>query len=291
MAEPLSPPNDSDSSTKLDKGKYAKDAKGSLHFHYRRKSLDFTSDVVRFKCYNDQGELNLSNQCLKDLSSLKDRFHSGLEKINLSGCGLTQFPEGLDVCVELEEVNLSNNPLGDSDTPVSSFLESLPKSRLKKLNLSDCGLKQFQGSFHFGPLEELNLSNNPLGHLSMSFSSSVGLALLRKLIGHSGKSILDLDLTSLMWLKKLNLSDCGFKTWPLVVHQVINLEELNLSNNFINHQHIFENLPSSLSLQKPGNEQLEPTPIGLGFFVARKIIFEDAVYVHVNGGSSQIKAE
>ena len=330
MTDPLYLRVESYASTKLGKGKNAKDALSSLPCSHVGKLPVFKHHILQgkdLKHYYGQRKLDLSNQHLSpsDVFSLKDRFHRGLKKVNLSGCGLTQFPRGLDVCVRLKELNLSNNPLGDSnisfflesihenthglkklnlsgcglkqfhldsrfweleeldlsnnplgDSNISSFLASIHQHthRLKKLNLSGCGLKQFHWDSHFWELEELDLSNNPLG------DSSMGTTLLQK---SEQKSIL--HLCPMIWLKKLNLSDCGFKTWPHVVHHPLNLEELNLSNNSINHQHIFENLPGSLSLQK-SNEPLELEPIGLGFFVAKRIIFEDAVYVQTNGGRS-----
>ena len=186
---------------------------------------------------------------------MNESFLISLKKINLSGCGLTKFPSGLTGFIRLEELNLSNNPLGDSN--ISFFSELMDLRRLKKLNLSGCGLKQFHRNFDFWQLEELDLSNNALGN------SSMDTAQLRMLFDDSGKSIL--DLFPMIWLKKLNLSNCGFKTWPHVVHRPLNLEELNLSNNFINHQQTFESLAGSLSLQN-SDEPLELAPIGLGFF-------------------------
>ena len=233
-------------------------------------------------CFWNLEELDLSNNPLGDsnISSFFESIHENtpeLKKLNLSCCGLKQFHLH-SLLWKLEELNLSNNPLGDSN--ISSFLESIHENtlELKMLNLSGCGLKQFHWDSHFWELEELDLSNNPLG------DSSMGTTLFRELFRPSEqKSIL--HLCSMIWLKKLNLSDCGLKTWPYVVHQPLNLEELNLSNNFINHQHTFENLASSLSWQK-SDKPLELAPIGLGFFVAKRIIFEDAVYIQTNEGRS-----
>jgi Leucine-rich repeat (LRR) protein len=133
---------------------------------------------------------------------------------------------------------------------------------LKKLDLSGCGLTEFSESFmYFYELEELNLSNNPLGP---SF-------------------IFPTKLEFWFQLKKLDLSGCGLKEWPCALEKCSNLQELNLSNNSIGHEELLEELNSGkmfishLSLYKSGK-------IKGPFGPMTRIIFEDTVFTQRNGG-------
>ena len=84
-----------------------------------------------------------------------------LKKLDLSGCGLTRFPERLKHCDSLEELNLSNSSLS-SEELLSPILKRLP--RLKKLYLCGCGLIRLPDDLlkQITELEFLNLSNNSI---------------------------------------------------------------------------------------------------------------------------------
>ena len=286
----------------------------------QKKVLNLPSNIPEkqdLQNCNDLTELDLSNQhlSLSEIGSLIQTTRiSYLLKVKMSGCGLTQIPLCLRHCIRLQELELSNNFLGDSDT--SLLTNSTFVCKLIKLDLSGCGFKENPvKNLHFGRLEELNLSNNPL---DKSFSSLClfGSTMLKKLslsscglrhlpsdllslneleeldlsnnpLGNSSSDTSLLDLVPTIWLKKLNLSDCGLKKWPFVRHEPINLQELNLSNNMIDHQDQLkrsERKMSRLSTFQTISELSEQRLIGLGLFKAAKIVFEDVVYLQLDGG-------
>ena len=196
---------------------------------------------------------------------------SSLKKLDLSGCGLTHMDlDSLNDCHGLEELNLSNNPLHQVCFP--RFWRSM--SSLKKLYLSGCSLTNadLDGLENFPGLEELNLSNNPL-HV---FDFRAGYW-----------DFLGRDQVS---LKLLNLSGCCLTKWSSGLKKCSSLQELNLSNNFFDHQDLLENLNngkimlSQSGLQKCKKELLEPAPSALGLPNLNRIIFEDAAYTKNNGG-------
>jgi Leucine-rich repeat (LRR) protein len=171
-----------------------------------------------------------------------------LKKLDFSCCGLTKLPKNLGDCHELQELNLSNNCLSHSD--VSTLIRRLG-DKLRELDLSCCGLtqlpKDLDGCYK---LEKLNLSNNHLRYFD-SFTLSA--------------------LPRYYRLKKLDLSGCGLKAWPLyLLQECVNLQELNLSNN----SHTHQNLLKILGVVFRRSQISNPT----------KIIFEDAVYTQINGG-------
>ena len=256
-------------------------------------------------------ELDLSNNPLGDssISSLELRVFYSVRKLNLSGCGLKQIPNFHDL--EVEELDLSNNPLDDSDMTSSRLSDVGSVGSVGKLNLSGCSLKHVP-NLHCFEVEELDLSNNPLGNIGLlryemrneeSFRklniSGCGLRHFPEDLSLHGLEELNLsnnplgdhqsdespwDLMFGISLRKLNLSSCGLKKWPYVLYSPVNLQELNLCDNFIDHRDLLEKLNSG----KSGNKLLEPTPVGLGIFMATKIIFDDAVYLQTNGGKWSI---
>jgi hypothetical protein len=130
---------------------------------------------------------------------------------------------------------------------------------LKKLDLSGCGLTEFSPLFKSEKIEDLNISNNPLTPPISSF------------------------LRGMDNLKKLDLSGCGLKEFPYDLKICVNLQELNLSNNFFGHQDLLERLNSGNStercLHQSGKESLKLVATNL-----TRIIFADANYTHINGG-------
>ena len=172
-----------------------------------------------------------------------------LKKLDLSGCGLTKAPE-FDYPNELEELNLSNNPLNDS---IISIWRKWSLHSLKKLDLSGCGLTKTPEFDNLHRLEELNLSNNPLNDSTISIEGKWPL--------HS--------------LRNLDLSGCGLTEAPKFDY-LHRLEELNLSNNHIDHQDLLQKLnretASCMSdLQIPLKHE--------GMFL-RRIKFEDGAYIY-----------
>ena len=183
----------------------------------------------------------------------------------MSSCCFTTLLEYLEHFSELEELDLSNNPLNHLDR---SPLEYIPWHRLRKLDLSGCGVTELPEGFECCcELEELNLSNNPLTHLYIP------------------------SLTYIPWrrLKKLDLSGCGLTELPNGLRKCGNIQELDLSNNSFDHHDLLEKLNSGKvfsysSLHKSAKELLEPTASGLERSKLTRIIFEDVIYRQRSSG-------
>jgi Leucine-rich repeat (LRR) protein len=157
--------------------------------------------------------LDLSNKrlSLSDISPII-KSHRYVKKLDLSSCGLTTLPEGLEYCDELEELNLSNNHLSHLRSPCWCYI---PWVTLRKLNLSGCGLGKLPEGLKFcDELEELNLSNNDLSNL---------------------RSPRNWCYIPWRTLRKLDLSGCGLTRLPESLKFCDELGELNLSNNPLSH--------------------------------------------------------
>ncbi len=245
-----------------------------------------------------------TNQCL--VSPVYTSHLTQLKKLDLSSHGLTTFPEDLLLCDKLEELNLSNNPLG----PSFKFPKWLYfRDSLKQLDLSGCGLTTFPGDFWWcDKLEELNISNNSLGP-SFKFSELLHFPDSLKKLDLSGcglrtfpedywwcDELEELNLSKnplgpscifpkkrclFFSLKKLDLSGCGLKEWPCTLENYSSLQELNLSNNFIGHEDLLEKLNSGKMFIS--HSSLYTSGKGL-FGPLARIIFEDTVYTQSNGG-------
>ncbi|CAB4005691.1 leucine-rich repeat-containing 15-like isoform X2 [Paramuricea clavata] len=230
--------------------------------------LAFLPEGLQF-CHELE-ELDLSNNPLRHLILIPSLdcklWWRGLKKLDLSGCGLTKLFGGFQFCQELD---LSNNPL------IHLFLISSLDCKLwrglKKLNLSGCGLTEVpEGLQCCHELEELNLSNNPLRYLYLSYIPHPEYKIWRR-------------------LKKLDMSDCDLVDWPNCVQEYGNLQELNLSKNSFDHQDLLEKLNSGKvfsysSFHKIGKELLKPAASGSRYPNLTRIIFEDAVYTQSSGG-------
>ena len=57
----------------------------------------------------------------------------------LPGCGLSRAPPGLLACTRLTELELSHNPLGDSQLSLKGL------TRLQHIGLASCNLRVFPG--------------------------------------------------------------------------------------------------------------------------------------------------
>ena len=111
-----------------------------------------------------------------------------LRKLDLSGCRLTKLPEGLKFCDELEELNLSNNPL---DLSGKCLLKYIPRSSLKKLDLSGCDLTELPNDLEeWGNLQELNFSNNSFDHQDLLEKLNSGKVFSYSSFHKSGKELL-----------------------------------------------------------------------------------------------------
>ena len=85
--------------------------------------------------------------------------------LDLAGCGLHAVPRELAHCHALEELNISNNPLGDSasDAPFAPLLQ-IP--RLRVLLADDCGLTMIPVEIlSLTQLQILGLRRNQLAHI------------------------------------------------------------------------------------------------------------------------------
>ncbi len=254
MAEPSSymDPGTSKASTKPDQVKNVKDS--NFGSPIQTKNIGLTKNPKQESKIDNSGNPKefihgLSN---KRLSSVYTSGLTHLKKLDLSGRGLTKFPDGLLGCGEVEELNLSNNPIGPSFS--FSLLLRLRRS-LKKLDLSGCGLTKLPKGFeHLYKLEELNLSNNPLHPLPPVLLryklkkldlSGCGLTEFPEGFEPFSDKLEELNLSnnplrpSLNFhtfgfsesLKKLDLSGCGLTNFPASFEYCYKLEELNLSNN------------------------------------------------------------
>ena len=276
----------------------------------------FQHEYEDLKRYYHNGKLNLSGKHLShsDISSLAYSFGHELKKLDLSGCGLTDvYLHDVKNCHGLEELNLSNNPLHHFYFP----LQWEYMSSLKKLDLSGCGLtdRSLRDLKNFHGLEELNVSNNPLPHFrfrdflrhlsSLKKLELSGCGLTRRdldglkdchrleELNLSNNPLHDFDFRGFYWdflgrdlvsLRLLNLSGCCLTKWSSGLEKCSRLQELNLSNNFFDHQDLLENLNngkimlSQSGLHKSEKELPVSAPSALGLPNLSRIIFEDAVY-------------
>ena len=260
MAEPSSymDPRTSKASTKPDQVKNVKDSNFGSPIQTKNIGLTKNPKQESKTDYSGNPKEFIHGLPNKYLSSVYTSHLTHLEKLDLSGRGLTKLPDRLWECDEVEELNLSNNPLDPSF--IFPMLSRLQDS-LKKLDLSGCGLTKLPEDFgkYWYKLEELNLSNNPLGP---SFIFPMLSRLQRS-------------------LKKLDLSGCGLKEWPCASEKCSSLQELDLSNNSIGHEELLKELNSGkmcishLSSYKSGKGPFGPMT---------RIFFEDTVLIQRNGG-------
>lgn len=176
-------------------------------------------------------QLSLSQVNLCDASSLPLHSlllaRSELKKFRLaSSCvsseGLACLASGLSHCHHLEELDLSNNQLGEQDTKVLvGALEG--KCWLKRLDLSHFPLgsstlaELAQGLSHMTFLQSLCLNNNDIGdigcyHLSKTLRAATSLeelGLSYNQIGDTGAQHLAAILPELPELRKIDLSGNG----------------------------------------------------------------------------------
>jgi Leucine-rich repeat (LRR) protein len=264
---------------------------------------------------NPKEFLDLSNKrlSLSDISRII-KSHRYVKKLDLSSCGLTTLPEGLEYCVELEELNLSNNDLSNLRSPRNWCY--IPWRTLRKLDLSGCGLTRLPESLKFcDELGELNLSNNPLSHLRAPFCglrlpySAIFLPVPQaRIFGEvlkvfhsaqnwpvcvrcpltirartSGRHFAKFHQRAYIpWgtLRKLDLSGCRLRKLPGCLKFCDELEELNLSNNL--QLNLLEELNSGHSSDKT-LFQSKTSGLVLSKPTCR-IIFEDAIYTQSSGG-------
>jgi Leucine-rich repeat (LRR) protein len=140
MAEPFShiKSRTIDASTKLDKEKNVKDFISSPSSQIDPRQTKGISLIKNPKqepktdySYN-LSKVDLCNKPHVSLSDISISAKRSCKKLDLSGCGLTELPEGFHDYYSLEELNLSNNPLRN----LAISLLYLPWYSLKKLYLS-----------------------------------------------------------------------------------------------------------------------------------------------------------
>ncbi|XP_076835818.1 NACHT, LRR and PYD domains-containing protein 3-like isoform X2 [Brachyhypopomus gauderio] len=179
--------------------------------------------------YNNPGDL-----VVKRLSALLEDPLCKLEKLQLSGCSITE--EGCAALCSalrsnpsshLRELNLNYNQLGDSGVKQLSGLLEDPHCNLEKLQLSDCGIRE-EGCAALC----LALRSNPSSHLRQ-------LNLNYNQLGDSGVNWLSALLEDpLCKLEKLHLSHCSITEEgcaalcsALRSNPSSHLRELNLNDN------------------------------------------------------------
>lgn len=163
-----------------------------------------------------------SSQLLQSLLSLSELKNFRLTSSCVSSKGLALLTSGLSHCHLLEELDLSNNQLGDEGTKVVlGALEG--KCRLKRLDLSHLPLGGStlavltQGLGHMTLLQSLRLSRsniNDVGccHLSKALRAATSLeelSLSHNQIGNTGAQDLAAVLPGLPELRKIDLSANG----------------------------------------------------------------------------------
>ena len=187
-----------------------------------------------------------------------------LEELNLSDCGLQQFPISLSNLTALKKLDLSRN----------SELKSLPEDigsklqNLEELNLRGCGLQQFPISLsNLTALKKLNLSgNSELKSLPEDIGSK--LQNLEELdLWRCGLQQLPISLSNLTALKKLNLGgNSELKSLPEDIGSKLqNLEELDLWRCGLQQLPIsLSNLTALKKLNLGGNSELKSLPEDIG---------------------------
>ncbi|EMS13759.1 serine-threonine protein kinase, putative [Entamoeba histolytica HM-3:IMSS] len=210
-------------------------------------SLEFHHNLVYFPLYD--GMLNN---------------YTSLTSLNLSNNHLTSFPQEITVLTGLISLNLQNNHLTVIDESITSI------TNLKNLNLANndiCHLPMLQ----YLSLDSLNISYNPLVRLHApslqtfvisGFSSIFPITIpsVQRIIAHDCSSSflnfiiktlpmikflsinsitkqesLPFNITSLVTLEDLSITDCGIERLPYGFQGLTNLTSLNLKNNKITH--------------------------------------------------------
>ncbi|XP_076836615.1 NACHT, LRR and PYD domains-containing protein 12-like [Brachyhypopomus gauderio] len=166
-----------------------------LHLSYcsiTEKDCAALCSALRLNPSSHLRELNLDynkpgDSGVKQLSALLEDPHCTLEKLDLSGCSITE--EGCAVLCSalrsgsshLRELNLYNNKPGDSGVKQLSALLEDPHCTLEKLDLSDCsitdeGCAALCSALSSNPssyLRELNLDHNEPGDIRMKQLSAL----------------------------------------------------------------------------------------------------------------------
>ena len=114
------------------------------------------TDLDGFVNFHGLKELNLSNNPLHDIGcrafywDFLGRDQVSLRLLNLSWCCLTKWPSGLEECISLQELNLSNNFFGHQD-----LLENLNNGKM----LSQSGLHKSENELLESAPSVLGLPN------------------------------------------------------------------------------------------------------------------------------------
>ena len=97
-----------------------------------------------------------------------------LQNLNLSKCGLKEYPSAVSQLMTLQDLNLSEN------MSMKSLPASLAVTNLQKLDLSMCGLKKYSEAVSkLTALQDLNLSGNEdIKSLSASLAQLTNLQVL-----------------------------------------------------------------------------------------------------------------
>jgi hypothetical protein len=145
-------------------------------------------------------------------------------KLDLSNQGLTEIPEYVFVCRNLQRLNLSNNKI----TEIPARLAVL--KRLKTLDLSNNSIKQLLSRFfNLQNLQTLNLNHNQLKTLPKQIGK---LTKLKRLLMNANQlASLPEELGSLPEILQLSLSENKLILFPSVVLKMQNLTHLWIGKN------------------------------------------------------------
>ncbi|EPR78492.1 Leucine rich repeat protein, partial [Spraguea lophii 42_110] len=182
---------------------------------------------------------------------------SDIKRLILSNLKLSRLPTQFENFKKLEELYLSYNEfkefprvlfslsklrilyLNDNDFETISF-EIIQMTNLETLSLQDCYslINISPNLFKLENLKELNLSHNPLLSKNNDFISCSVYSNDETSTENENNDYI--DFVSYESLKKIYIIDNDLSTFPRILSNFINLEELDISNN------LFEEIPYAI---------------------------------------------
>ncbi|GAB3919525.1 hypothetical protein GCM10028804_11460 [Larkinella terrae] len=207
--------------------------------------------LTRLETLDLQGnrQLTIPDGTFSDLNTL--------EKINLDNCYLRQFPMAVVQLGNLKQLTISNNPLGELPSAISSLRQ------LNVLQANSCQLHKLPESLgELIRLKSLGLSGNQLDTLNFDLGQLSGLVSLS--IFNNQLRYLPASIGQLARLDQLNLSGNKLVRLPESIGDLINLTSLSLSMNQLTE------LPKSLgklvrlNRLDAGQNQLQRIPTEIG---------------------------
>lgn len=192
------------------------------------------------------GQLSLAvDDMVKAITDVEpyEPYWGQVRRLSLTGKNLTTLHRLQDYCADLEELDISNNEIGQlSGIPVSVRLFTAQHNcltnltswgslrNLQYLDISDNGLESLEGFSSLIHLRELKANRNRIRNIEGIFDLNGLLSL--KLKGNELTSV-DFEGAELPRLTHLDLSSNTLAT-AQNIHDLPSLDTLNLENNIIN---------------------------------------------------------